>query len=313
MKNLRKRFDRYCIANRNKGIPNLMLYVVIGSGLVYLMSLMNGGTALYDILCFDKTRILQGQVWRLFSYVFTYAIGGNPILVLISLYCFYHLGRSMEYLWGTFRFNLFYLGGMVLMDLFAMLFCPTYPMEYTPANEYAYYMGLAFQNFYADRMIYYLNLTLLISYATLYPDARFVIFFIIPVKAWIMGLLYLVLNAIEIFNLCYPEFLFPHCLFPLVGFANYILFFGKDIRNLLPLSWRVKAHRAAKGRPAAANREPIPFRNVRTETTPAYTHRCTVCGRTDVSHPELEFRYCSRCSGYHCYCQDHINNHSHIE
>ena len=45
----------------------------------------------------------------------------------------------------------------------------------------------------------------------------------------------------------------------------------------------------------------------------AYTHRCTICGRTDVSHPDLEFRYCSRCNGYHCYCIDHINNHEHIQ
>ena len=44
-----------------------------------------------------------------------------------------------------------------------------------------------------------------------------------------------------------------------------------------------------------------------------HTHRCTICGRTDVSHPDLEFRYCSRCNGYHCYCQDHISNHTHIE
>ena len=47
--------------------------------------------------------------------------------------------------------------------------------------------------------------------------------------------------------------------------------------------------------------------------TPAYTHKCTVCGRTDVSNPELEFRYCSKCNGYYCYCSDHINNHSHIQ
>jgi hypothetical protein len=32
-----------------------------------------------------------------------------------------------------------------------------------------------------------------------------------------------------------------------------------------------------------------------------------------VSNPDLEFRYCSRCSGYHCYCQEHISNHSHIQ
>ena len=46
---------------------------------------------------------------------------------------------------------------------------------------------------------------------------------------------------------------------------------------------------------------------------PTYTHRCTVCGRTDASNPELEFRYCSKCNGYYCYCSDHINNHSHIQ
>ena len=166
-------------------------------------------------------------------------------------------------------------------------------------------------------MVYYLNLTLLIAYATMYPDAQFLIFFIIPVRAWIMGLLYLILNVVEIFNLCYPELLFPHCLFPLVGFANYILFFGKDIRNLLPLSWRVKMRRGVKPKAAPTHRDPIPFRSTRTDSSaaasPAYTHRCTVCGKTDVSNPELEFRYCSRCNGYHCYCQDHINNHSHIE
>ena len=46
---------------------------------------------------------------------------------------------------------------------------------------------------------------------------------------------------------------------------------------------------------------------------PAYRHKCTVCGRTDVSNPELEFRYCSKCNGFYCYCQDHINNHAHIQ
>ena len=43
-----------------------------------------------------------------------------------------------------------------------------------------------------------------------------------------------------------------------------------------------------------------------------YNHKCAVCGRTDTDYPELEFRYCSRCAGYHCFCQDHINNHIHF-
>lgn len=305
MKELRRKFERYCLANRNKGIPNLMLYICLGSGLVYLMSLMNGGAALYELLAFDKAKILKGQIWRLFTYVFTYNLGGGPILVLISLFCYYSLSRAMEHVWGTFRFNLFYFTGIVLMDIFAMICSPVWNGELvTEADMYGY----VFQQFYSGRMAYYLNLTLLISYATMYPDAQFMIFFVIPVRAWILGLLYLVLNAIEMFNLMVPQFLFPHCLFPLVGFANYILFFGKDIRNLLPLSWRAKLNRRSRTAPTKKTGT-IPFRAPEAR----YTHKCSVCGRTDVTNPELEFRYCSRCAGYHCYCQDHINHHSHIE
>ena len=43
-----------------------------------------------------------------------------------------------------------------------------------------------------------------------------------------------------------------------------------------------------------------------------YNHRCEVCGRTDTDFPDLQFRYCSKCEGYHCFCQDHISNHQHF-
>ena len=32
----------------------------------------------------------------------------------------------------------------------------------------------------------------------------------------------------------------------------------------------------------------------------------------EKENPELEFRYCSRCVGYHCFCQDHIFSHVHF-
>jgi len=195
MKELRRKFNRWCFVNRNKGIPNLMLYICLGSGLVYLMSLMNGGSVLYSLLAFDKAKILQGQIWRLFTYVFTYQQGGNPILVIISLVCYYSLARAMEQVWGSLRFNLFYLSGILLMDIFAMICSPVSNGQMgTEAEMYSY----LFSSFYSGRMAYYLNLTLLIGYATMYPDAQFLIFFVIPVRAWILGLLYLVLNVVII-------------------------------------------------------------------------------------------------------------------
>ena len=86
MKNLRTRFNRFCLRNRDKGIPNLMLYIALGNAIVALMSMINGGGVLYELLCFDKTKILQGQIWRLVTYVFTQSGGG--FLELIFLYFF---------------------------------------------------------------------------------------------------------------------------------------------------------------------------------------------------------------------------------
>jgi len=304
--NLRTRFERFCYRNRGKGIPNLMLYITIGSAIVYLMTMFNGGSALYYLLCFDKAKILQGEVWRLFTYVFTEMASGS-VFTLIFLYFFYILGRHIEQSMGTFRFNLFYLSGVLLMDIFAMIFCPTSAIivgPYLVVPEY-------FTTYIYANMAYYLHLSLLLTFATTHPDSQFLIFFIIPIKAWVMGIIYLVLIAAEIFNMSYPVMLFPHNLFPLVGLLNYLLFAGKDVRNLFPF---LKNRRQYK--PAKKASGTIPFRQNEAPSqkqAAPYTHRCTVCGRTDMTNPELEFRYCSRCNGYFCYCEDHISNHNHIE
>ena len=161
LKKLRRNFERFCYQNRNKGIPNLMLYITIGTAIVYFLSMVDESNTLYYALNFNRDLILQGQVWRLFTYVFTYN-AGNILIMLISMLCYFSLGRAMEAVWGTFRFNLFYVTGVVMMDIFCMIF----------------------GGFRAD--VYYLNMSLFLGYATLYPNAGFLLFYIIPVKAWIM-------------------------------------------------------------------------------------------------------------------------------
>ena len=290
MKRLRSRFERFCFRNRNKGIPNLMLYITIGTAIVYLISMFTQNFLLYDILRFDRSLILKGQVWRLISYPLTYG-SINPVFMLITLVCYYSLGRAMENAWGTFKFNLFYFTGILMMDIYSMIF-----------------------NCQADA--YYLNLSLFLSYATMYPNAQFLLLFIIPVKAWIFALIDLLLI---LYGLIADPF--PYNLFPVIALANYFLFFGKDVANVIPISWQANFRRLFRKKPKTSQPRPkvVPFpsagsyeASVATPKTP-YTHRCTVCGRTDVSNPDLEFRYCSRCKGYHCYCEDHISNHAHIE
>jgi len=297
LKNLRRRFERFCFRHRNKGIPNLMLYITIGTALVYLFTMATENPILYDWLRFDRELILQGQIWRLFSYALLLT-RGNIVFMLIGLVCYYSLGKAIENLWGTLRFNLFYLCGILMMDVYCLLFG-----------------GMA--------DVYYLNLSLFIAYATMYPDAQFLFMFIIPVKAWIFALIDLALTLYEVIIYSFPVFFFPHNLFPLVALGNYFLFFGKDVGNIIPLSWKANFRRLFRKKKNHAPQQPkgktIQFPDAgsyqaSTATVKApYTHRCTVCGRTDVSNPELEFRYCSRCKGYHCYCQDHISNHTHVE
>ena len=288
--NLRKKFERFCYRNRNKGIPNLMLYLVLGTAAVYLFTMATQNPLLYSILSFDRQRILQGEIWRLFTYpLLTYRT--NILLQLMYLMCYYSLGRAMENVWGTMKFNLFYLCGVVMMDIYCMIF-----------------------GGYAD--VYYLNLSLFLAYATLYPNAHFLLFFVIPVKAWIFALLDL---AMVLMGLLTESF--PSNLFSVISLANYFLFFGKDVMNVIPLSWQANFRRLFRKKKSYAPKQAktIPFPNAGSyEATVAsvnapYTHRCTVCGKTDVTHPDLEFRYCSRCNGYHCYCEEHISNHTHVQ
>ena len=282
MKGLRTKFERFCLKHRNVGIPNLMLYVAIGNVVVQVLNWLVLDQ-LTSYLVFNRAAILQGQVWRLVTYIFTYE-ADFVLLTFLGLLCWWSLGRAMERVWGTLRFNLFYLTGILLTDAFCMIFG-----------------GVGSVN--------YLNMSLLLGFATLYPDMQLRLFYFIPVKAWLLALIYLGLTLRSVIFLALLAG-FPHCLIPLVAIGNYFIFFGKDVINVLPPAWRGRR----RPQPKVVDAQPVrrPSQAAKTEKGP-YTHRCVVCGRTDVSNPELEFRYCSRCKGYFCYCEDHINNHNHVE
>ena len=285
MKNIRRDFNRFCYRHRNKGIPNLMLFVCLGIAAVYLINQMDPSQTLYYWLSFDRSLILRGQVWRLFSYIFL-DTGGTVFWTAIMLIFYYTLGQGIENVWGTLRLNLFYFTGILIMDVYCLIFG-------------------------GNASAYYLHLSLFLAYATLFPDAQFMILFVIPVKSWVLALIDLFFILTGVINF------FPYNFFPLIALANYFLFFGKDCRNLLPPSWRLNARRAVK-KVSHPKSKTVPFNTAgsyqatHAKVKSPYTHKCTVCGRTDVDSPDLEFRYCSRCKGYHCYCSEHISNHAHI-
>jgi hypothetical protein len=95
----------------------------------------------------------------------------NPLMTLILLYCYYSIGSALERNWGTLRFNLYYLAGVLFMDIFAI----TFGGIKIPAGNILY----DFSNFYSEGMINYLHLSMLICFATTYPDTQFYLFFFI--------------------------------------------------------------------------------------------------------------------------------------
>ena len=95
---------------------------------------------------------------------------------------------------------------------------------------------------------------------------------------------------------------------PLASWINYFIF-------TWPF-WRAKLDRAKYRHDPKV----IQFKQAQKQAQKAqkaqqsqpWHHKCAVCGITDLDDPNMEFRYCSKCDGYYCYCANHINNHVHI-
>ena len=282
MHKLRRDFERFCYRHQNKGIPNLMLVIAIGTALVYLIDMVDPSHTAISYLYFSRDLILRGQIWRLVSYLFL-PMNDGILGLAINLYFYYLFGKLIEQSWGTFRFNLYYFSGVVITDIAALL------------------LGI-----HASSL--HINLSLILAYATVFPDVRIRYMYILPLKMKHLAWVYLAITLYHVINSYYP-----HNLLPVFALVNYFLFFGTDVRYVLPdfLRGKKKGIFYETRKPKST---PIRMKDYRGKTAdPTFRHKCTVCGRTDVSDPHLEFRYCSKCSGYYCYCIDHINNHAHIE
>ena len=308
MAHLKRDFNRFMYKHRDKGIPRLMLWICISSALVFLLSLFND--SLVNLLYFNAAAILRGQVWRLVTYIFTFAVSSGPLfyrifVAVLSIMFYYWVGTLLENTWGTLRFNLFYLLGIVLSDAAAL----------------GLHAGFGFPMVISS---HYLNLSMFLAVATLIPEQKVYLYMILPVKmkwlAWLdLGFtLYSIIRVLVLWpHYNYHIGILLYALFPLVALLNYFIFFGKDVKNLLP-GRHLHQKRPGRVRRQKTVAEPQPdpdwAKNYRSESGQRpYRHKCTVCGRTDTDCPDLEFRYCSKCAGYFCYCIDHINNHTHIQ
>lgn len=270
--------DKFAWKHSRFGIPQLMLYVVIGNLIVFFFDQFSYG-AFSDLLFFSRADILQGEVWRLVTFLFV-PMSGNVISLALSLYFYYFIGVTLEREWGTAKFNLFYLIGVL------------------------FNIAVGFVADYATMS--YVNMSMFFAFATLYPDMQFYLFFFLPVKAKWLGWLDAAWFLVEILQMG-VEGHYLRMLLPVVAIANYFLFFWSDIRAYVGGNIARSRHQNS--------RQTINFKAAQKKAreTHGYLHKCSVCGVTDVDDPTMEFRYCSQCDGYYCYCMKHINDHVHVK
>ena len=277
-----RRVDRYCLTHPNFGIKNLMLFIVIGNAIVWLFGSMDTSNTLIPLLEFSAKQIFtKGQIWRLVTFVLV-PTGGQSLLFLVALYFYYFIGRTLEHQWGAGKFTIYYLSGMLLNILYGTL------------------MWLITKNDISINAEY-LNLSMFFAFATLYPDMQVLLFFIIPIK--IKWLAYV---DAAFFLIAMLTTSFPANLLPLVAILNYLVFCGGWLFDFIRPSRIQQKNKTINFKKAAKkfNQE---------QAKKPYTRKCEVCGRTDRDFPNLEFRFCSKCGGYHCFCIDHINSHIHFK
>ena len=288
MRKLNSAMERFALRHPNFGIPNLMLYIVIGNVIAFFLLRMTNGLAV-QFLYFDWGRVLRGQVWRLLTFVFV-PQSTEPFSLILSLYFMYFIGSMLEREWGTPKFNLYYFSGVVLTLLTGVV------------SHYAFGYG-------ALMGTYYVNMSMFLAFAALYPDARLMLFYVIPIKAKWLALADVALFAVDmIAALLQGNWL--RALLPVIALLNFLIFFWCEIVDQIDRNRSYARHRNSH--------QTIQFKSAvrrqrKKEAQQGYRHKCSVCGRTDTDYPDLEFRYCSKCAGYHCFCMDHIYNHEHFK
>ena len=252
---LERRFGRL-------GIPRLILYVVAGKAITYVASLAY--PAFPSALVLDPQAVRAGEAWRLVTYLFLPQFG-HPLLVVIQLYFTLLIGNALEAVWGPFRFTAYYFMGAAATAILAMT--PLYIVA-TP---------------------FYVEVSLFLAFATLFPDAIFMLFFILPMKAkWFAW------ATVVLLGILLASTNMAGRLAIVVALANYLLFF-----------WQLLFHRVVQL--TRSGRLPVPpplsFRKT--------VHKCTVCGRTELDDRELGFRICAcaECGEGREFCEVHLKDH----
>ncbi|MDE7270252.1 MAG: hypothetical protein K2N81_07240 [Acetatifactor sp.] len=288
--NFERKFGKYAI-------PNLSLILVMCYVAGYVLYFVNPNFMNY--LTLDPYQILHGQIWRVFTWIIS-PPSELSVFTLIMLFFYYSIGTSLERTWGTYRYNVYIFGG-ILITVIASFLC----MGVCYLLFGAWLEGLGAASFFSLGSwmfsTYYINMSIFLAYAVTYPEHQVLLMFVIPVKVKWLGIIYGVMLVIDMAWSFMRGFGYPPYWFGVVAI-------GASLINFL-IFW-IQSRRLSYLNPRQIKRK-VHFQHQVREGVRQSGHKCCICGRTERDDPTLEFRYCSKCAGNHEYCQQHLFTHEH--
>ncbi len=329
---LERKYGKFAIHN----LTTIMMGFYLAGFLIDIISESTGGR-LVEYLTLNPYLILHGQVWRLFSWLLVFPGGSTQLIfVLITLLFYFSIGRTMEQVWGDFRYTLYILSGILFTIAGAFILYGIAYIEFkdvfadgsfiltngqTLEAEEIFTRFLQFQKggrtvytpavWFEDVTTFYISMSLFLAYATTFPEHRVLLYFVIPIKVKWMGYVYAGIIALSLISSAVSGEYYTIVII-VMSMLNFLLFFfsTRDFRKISPMEARRKR----------VYREKVRYANVQSrqeaehEGKQVFTrHKCAICGKTELDGASLQFRYCSKCDGNYEYCEEHLYTHEHVK
>lgn len=291
MSKFEKKFGKYAI-------QNLSLILVICYAVGYILQTI--APNIISLLTLNPYEIIfHGQIWRLVTWVVLTPYGMNIFSLLIMMLFYYSIGTSLERTWGTYRYNVYLFGGMLITILGSFLAMGLSYLFY--GNELSISSVVA-ENFFGQAALmfstYYINMSIFLAYAATFPQAQVLLMFIIPIRVKWLGIIY---GVILVFDFITGTGSSVWDIFYRISIgaslANFVIFWFASRHHLSPKQMKRRQQFKAEVR----------------RNSKITKHKCAICGRTDEDDPTLEFRFCSKCNGNYEYCQYHLFTHEHVK
>ena len=272
---------------KGRCIPHITRIFVICSILGDLLYMQN--TASVGYFAFSPHLIMQGQVWRLITWIFMPSGNTSSFWGLLFIFCLWMLGESLENSLGSFKMNFFFFGSIIFFDIVGMLFFGITCLAPINGSIIEIWLTMSYSLF-----------SLYLMLGLFMPDAEVRLYFVLPIKMKWLVIVYFVDFAYKIYA-CFKLGLVYGIMMGTVIILTLIF-----LLVFVALCKRKVSHSQRKRqRQYQANfSQPRPGSGIA-------RNKCCICGRTEITNPELTFRYCSKCTGGKQYCNDHLFTHTH--